>query len=52
MRYKDAKRLHNEDEVIIKASGCLQYVVDVDIHEKDVFVRCDDGGLYHHTDIR
>lgn len=52
MRYRDAKKLHNEDEVIIKATGCSKYVVDIEIHKKDVFVYCDDGILYHHTDIR
>lgn len=52
MLYRNAKKLHNGDEVIIKSSGYSQYVVDIEIQEKDVFVRCDDGDLYHHTAIR
>lgn len=52
MRYRDAKKLHNEDEVIVKSSGCSQFVVDIEVQDKDVFVRCDDGVLYHHTALR
>ena len=52
MQYRNAKRLHNEDEVVIKATGRSKYVVQIEIHEKDVFIYCDDGTLYHHTDIR
>lgn len=52
MLYRNAKKLHNGDEVIIKSSGYSQYVVDIEIQDKDVFVRCDDGVLYHHTAIR
>lgn len=52
MRFRNAKKLHNEDEVEIKHTRCVQRVVEIEVEEKDVFVRCDDGVLYHHTAIR
>lgn len=52
MRYRDAKRLHSGDEVIVKAFRCPQYVVEVEVHDKDVLVLCDDGVQYHHREIR
>lgn len=51
MRYKDAKKLHNEDEVTLKRTGEVLVVVETEVQEKDVFIRCDDGVLYHHTAI-
>ena len=52
MKYCDAKKLHNEDEVIIKAGNWPAYVVSVEVKKKAVFVMCDDGNVYHHTEIR
>lgn len=52
MRFRNAKKLHNEDEVVAKDTHCILRVVEIEIEEKDVFVRCDDGLLYHHTAIR
>lgn len=34
MLYRNAKKLHNGDEVIIKSSGYSQYVVDIEIQKK------------------
>ena len=54
MKYIYAKRLHNEDEVISKESGASLYVIstEVDTENKNVFVYCDDGNTYHHTEIK
>ena len=54
MTYREAKKLHNEDEVLSKETGRSLYVisVEVDTEHRDVFVRCSDGLCYHHTAIR
>lgn len=52
MTYRNAKKLHNEDEVIVKETGCPLYVISTTITEKVVYVECDDGNVYHHRDIR
>ena len=54
MKYIDAKKLHNEDEVIVKGTNKSLYVVEIehDAEHKDVFIRCDDGNLYHHTALK
>ena len=31
MRYRDAKRLHNEDEIIVRKTGESHTVVNVDV---------------------
>lgn len=49
MRYRDAKKLHNGDEVHVKGTAEILSVIETEIQEKDVFVRCTDGCLYHHT---
>ena len=51
MKYTGAKKLHNGDEVIVKGTDKSLYVVEIehDVERKDVFIRCDDGILYHHT---
>lgn len=49
MRYKDAKNLHNGDKVCFKGSDTILSVIETEVQEKDVFVRCSDGWLYHHT---
>lgn len=52
MRYTNAKRLRNGDEIIIKKYGCTQYVVTIERpDEKTVLVHCDDGCVYHHSEI-
>jgi hypothetical protein len=54
MRYTDAKKLHNDDEVMVKGTDKSLYVVEIehDAESKDVFIRCDDGILYHHTALK
>lgn len=54
MKYIDAKKLHNEDEVIVKGTDKPLYVVEIehDVEHKDVFIRCDDGVMYHHTALK
>jgi hypothetical protein len=52
MEYRKAKKLHNEDEIIVKATGCSLYVISTTITEKTVYVECDDGNIYHHKDIK
>ena len=50
MKFVDAKKLRDEDEVIVKKTGCVLHVLgDVEVDGKDVFIPCDDGKLYHHT---
>ena len=52
MRYRDAKKLHREDEVVRKSDGRSLYVVEVEIpNGKNVLIMCDDGNTYHHTEI-
>ena len=51
MTYKEAKTLHNEDEVIRKSDNRSLFVVSVNITERDVVLLCGDGNEYHHTDV-
>lgn len=54
MRYIDAKKLHNEDEVIYKYNNISLYVVEtkIDTIHKEVYVLCDDGNWYHHRVLK
>lgn len=52
MRYQDAKKLHNEDEIIIKKTGKVLSVITVEVLPKHVNVLCTDGHVYHHTEIK
>lgn len=52
MDYRHAKKLHNEDEILIKATGETLRVVEVENTGRAVIVVCDDGHAYHHRDIR
>lgn len=53
MKYIYAKKLHNEDEVICKKTNTPLVVIstEVDTKTRNVFVYCDDGNTYHHTEI-
>lgn len=53
MTYRQAKKLRNEDEVIIKATGKVLRVVQIELSRQghDVFIYCDDGNCYHHTAV-
>lgn len=52
MRYRDAKKLRNEDEVITKLHNIVLTVVSIDVRPKDVLILCDDGNTYHHTELK
>ena len=59
MKFDDAKKLHNEDEVIIKKTGRALQVISTEVYEKNknnnfnaVIVYCEDGNKYHHTEIK
>ena len=52
MRYRDAKKLHNEDQIRVKKTGRVLSVVETDVTSKNVTVLCDDGNEYHHTEIK
>lgn len=55
MRFREAKKLHNGNEVLIRDSQKdfrPAIVVEIIIDEKDVFIRCDDGFLYHHSALK
>ena len=51
MTYKDAKKLRSGDNVFEKGTGIRLIVIEVEVEDKNVFIRCDDGKLYHHTAI-
>lgn len=53
MTYGNAKKLHNEDEVIVKGSNAVLRVLDTidDQARKLVTVYCDDGQTYEHKEI-
>ena len=54
MKYKDASKLHNNDEVIVKKTGEILRVSFIERYEKEksIFVFCDDGNEYHHRELR
>lgn len=52
MTYRDAKRLHNEDEVTLKNTGEVMKVVETTITEKMVYVMLEDGNEYSHKEIK
>lgn len=55
MRFRDAKRLHNEDEVIVKETGRVACVLNAwvpDESPKVVLIECDDGNTYTHSELR
>lgn len=53
MNYATAKKLHDEDEVIVKATGvAMQVIGDPEVEDKTVFVTLDDGNRYNHRQIK
>lgn len=54
MTFRQAKKLHNEDEVVVKATGAVLQVlyIELDRYGPNVFIHCDDGNCYHHTAVR
>ena len=54
MRYRNAAKLHNEDEVIRKSDSASLYVISTVVNtlDKSVIILCDDGNAYHHRDVK
>lgn len=57
MTYRNAQKLHNEDEVTIKATGRVlrvlnTIVINDPLFTKAVFIECEDGNTYRHTDVK
>lgn len=57
MRFSKAKRLCKDEEILIIEKGGknpiyrLERIVEITIEDKNAFIRCTDGKLYHHTAI-
>lgn len=51
MTYTNAKKLVNDATVVIKKTKATVTVADIDLQDKDCFVLCDDGNVYHHRDL-
>lgn len=54
MTFRNAKQLHNEDEVAIKETNTVVTVLGAYADEtgKHVLIECDDGNTYCHDEIR
>lgn len=55
MTFKAAKKLHNEDEVTIKETNTVLYVLDAYVNPsnpKQILIECDDGNTYTHKDVK
>ena len=57
MTFRNAQKLHNEDEVIVKRTGrsvyvLNAYVIDDPLFTKTVVIEADDGNTYTHTEVR
>lgn len=55
MTFREAKKLHNEDEVTIKETGAILTVLDAYINPsnpKQVLIECDDGNTYVHKEVK
>ena len=52
MTRRQAKKPHNEDEIMVKETGEILTVLSVEVYSKKVLVCCDDSNTYHHRDIR
>ena len=53
MLYKNALRLHNEDEVTEKKTGRILRVIHkkIDFPHRRVYILCDDGLWYYHKRV-
>lgn len=54
MTFVNAKKLHNEDEVIVKRTSEVLTVLQayLSANEKNVIVKCNDGNTYYHRELR
>ena len=56
MTFRNAERLHNEDEVTVKETGRIlrvlnAYVIDDPLRSRCVLIECEDGHTYHHAEV-
>ena len=59
MKYADAKKLYNGDEVTVKETKQILTVIRAYeprpmnmIYRKNILIECDDGNTYHHTHVQ
>ena len=57
MKLKEAIELHNEDEVIVKKTGCAMYVIETEAEYengkiKRINIMLEDGNWYGHKEIK
>lgn len=58
MRFSDAKKLNAGDKVLIIEQGGKspiyrqEEICNISIEDKDAFILCADGHLYHHTALK
>lgn len=55
MTFRNAKKLHNEDEVTIKETGNILRVLDAYVNlfnSKQILIKCEDGNTYTHKEIK
>lgn len=54
MTYDNAKNLHNEDEVTIKATGEIVTVLQAYPSENGNYIvlECDDGNTYYNDEVK
>ena len=52
MTYKQARRLRIGDAIKKKRNREPLTITELEIQEKDVFIRADNGRLYHHTAVQ
>ena len=41
MKYRNAKKLHNGDEIVIKETKEITKVINTEVFKKDIFVHAD-----------
>lgn len=51
MTFQDAKKLQIGDSIVLKRTDTPCHITKIEIENKDIFLRCDNGLLYHHKDI-
>jgi hypothetical protein len=52
MRYRDAKKLHKGDQVLIKGTDRIETVNFIEDHEFTVYIYTCEGSDYHHTEVQ
>jgi hypothetical protein len=52
MRYRDAKNLHNGDQITVKETGNVETVSFIEDHGFTVYIFTCEGSDYHHTEVK